>query len=216
MPRVIHAHHLLAAGMFLAILMGTITVDAIDRWDSLIQYYAEKHVRWRFPWQVMKAQMLQESGGKSLAASPVGAAGLFQLMPSTDRGIDGELDGMDTDGNVEDAALYMADLWDRFAELPDPVERLKATLAAYNGGRGYVNASLALARLDQGLPESFSDWVLAGRPPGDWQRFVVWSTYLKDDRCVVHGKHPDAQQIIDYVTRILDIYTGRLGFALPS
>jgi len=102
---------------------------------------------------------------------------------------------------------YLARLYGRFPELPDPGERILAALAAYNGGRAYVNAALALARTAAGAPASNRAWRASGSPPGPWQTWSTWSHYLRDDACQVRGKHPDASQMIDYVARIAAGYT---------
>ena len=49
-----------------------------DRFDSLIRYWGE---RVQLPFDLLKAQMMAESSGNPKAESPVGAKGLFQLMP---------------------------------------------------------------------------------------------------------------------------------------
>ena len=66
--------------------------DPADRWDSILRCYATLDRRrdgtW-FPratpldWEMLKRQMLAESGGDPDAVSPVGAKGLTQFMDQT-------------------------------------------------------------------------------------------------------------------------------------
>jgi membrane-bound lytic murein transglycosylase D len=76
-----------------------------------------------------------ESTFNPRARSPVGAAGLFQLMPATARhlGLDLEPDDqrLDPDKNAAAAARYLQYLHGRFEDWP-------LVLAAYNGGEGRV------------------------------------------------------------------------------
>lgn len=55
-------------------------MNAEDRYDSLLRYYAEKA---GLDWRYAKAQMLQESAANPTAVSPVGARGLFQFLGRT-------------------------------------------------------------------------------------------------------------------------------------
>ncbi len=48
--------------------------------------------------------------------------------------------------NLRAGIAYLYRQYYRFPEIPDPVERVKFALASYNGGRGYINAALSLAR----------------------------------------------------------------------
>ncbi len=171
-----------------------------DRYDSLLQYYA--HLR-GVPWRLLKRQMLAESSADPSAVSPAGARGLMQFMPATWREWDDEdgLPALDDPHNAEEAiaaaARYMRALFDRFPEIPDVAERWRFALASYNAGRGHVNRMLALAREACGQPASYADWVRAGQPQGDWQRWAFASRFLER----VTGQH--AAETIGYVRRIV-------------
>ena len=72
-----------------------------------------------------------ESGGDASATSPVGAAGLMQLMPQTAQAL-GVSNPYDPAQNVRAGASYLRQLLDRFhGEIP-------AAVAAYNAGPGAV------------------------------------------------------------------------------
>ena len=172
-----------------------------DRFDSLIAYHCTRlAVPW--DWRLTKAQVGVESAFKPDAVSRVGAQGLLQLMPATDRAIDGDLDGFAIEGNLDNGLRYLLDQYDRLVEIPDTGERLKCALAAYNGGRGYVNAALKLAyETEHREPMDY-----AALKPGAWSTWAAVARGLADVRCVVMGHHPDWQQITDYVDRVWSGY----------
>ncbi len=155
---------------------------------------------------IIHAQIYQESGWNPAAESHCGAKGLMQLMPATDKWIDGDYDGFDPEGNLDNGIRYMGWLYGRFGEIPDPYERICFALASYNGGRGYINKALELGRRNDGHPGDFGDWIQAGRPDGRWQRWPFAQTFLGDPRCIVDGKRPDYKQIREYVTKIMRRY----------
>lgn len=132
--------------------------------------------------QAWKAQLYQESKLNPAAKSPVGAAGLAQIMPGTWREIlpqlqIGEASAYDVEPAIYGGALYMAQQR-RFADWrawPDP-ERHKMAQAAYNAGAGNIRKAL---RLCPGAP--------------------AWSTVVP---CLplVTGDH--ARETLTYVSRI--------------
>lgn len=73
-----------------------------------------------------------ESGFDNHAASPAGAQGLMQLMPTTSQGL-GLRDPFDPAANVAAGTRYFADQYRRFGDL-------HLALAAYNSGPGNVDA----------------------------------------------------------------------------
>lgn len=154
-----------------------------------------------FGWLWVRAQMHQESRFNPLAKSSAGAVGLMQLMPKTAKEL-GVHDRTDPRQNVFGGVRYLADQYRHMGEIPVYLDRLKMALACYNGGRGYVNVALALARKDEGLPANFSRWNAAGRPGGAWQEWDVVEAYLSDPDCRHRGKTPDARQMREYVAKI--------------
>lgn len=81
---------------------------------------------------VATAQCLYESGGKANAVSRTGAIGLFQLLPSTARGL-GISDPYDPVQNAEGGCRYLAQQLQRFGNYSH-------ALGAYNAGAGYILA----------------------------------------------------------------------------
>lgn len=96
------------------------------------------------PVSTFAAQIHQESRWNEAAVSRVGARGLAQFMPSTARWIQdaypAELAGdvASADWGMRALVRYNRWLWDRLPS-PDRCERMAFTLAAYNGGLGWVN-----------------------------------------------------------------------------
>lgn len=101
-----------------------------DRYDSLIQFYAERH---GVDWRLLKAQIHAESAFNPMAMSPVGAKGLAQFMDSTWHEY-GEGSSFDPEQSIKAQARYMAWLIERCDG------ELRNALAAYNFGIGRVKA----------------------------------------------------------------------------
>lgn len=150
-----------------------------DRWDSLLQYYAE---RVALPWDLCKRQMMRESAGNPDAVSPCGAMGLFQLMPATARELKVK-DPFRPDHNIRGGTEYLSNQWHRIKAkwplMPD-ADSLRMALAAYNGGLGYVLAASKVATIP------------------------TWPIVAEALKTVTfNGKRPDHKQILDYVDRIM-------------
>ena len=153
-------------------------------------------------WLWVKAQCWQESRFNPLAVSPAGAKGLMQLMPGTDKAIDGDIDGFDPEGNIENGVKYLAEQYRKLSEIPCETDRLCAAFASYNGGRGYLNKAMALGRKNEGLPFGYFGWASLGKEPGLWQTWPVIAELLSTADCDHNNLHPDHAQMTDYVDKI--------------
>lgn len=80
--------------------------------------------------KLLHALVVVESAYRPAAVSPVGAAGLTQLMPGTAAEL-GVVDRMDPLANLQGGAAYLAQQVVRFGDL-------RLALAAYNAGPGRV------------------------------------------------------------------------------
>ena len=163
--------------------------------ENLIQKYAEK---FSIPPNLLKAQIKVESNFDFDAISPEGAIGFMQIMPDTaaDLGV-AEADLYDPEKNIACGSEYLKIQFDHFNEIPDLNERWKFALGAYNGGRGYINKALQLAR-------QFEKRTIS--QPGHWQQWIFASQKLSSKFCKVRGKHPDWKQIQIYVAKVWRIF----------
>ena len=153
-------------------------------------------------WLIVKAQIKQESGFKPNATSPAGALGLMQIMPDTAQWL-GMDDPFDPLQSIRFGITYLAMQYERLTEITSPTDRIRAALAAYNGGRGYINKCMSLGRKMCGHPEGYSEWREQGSPGGVWQTWAVISHLLQSPYCVHKGLVPDHQQMIHYVSNIM-------------
>jgi membrane-bound lytic murein transglycosylase D len=103
-----------------------------------------------------------ESSFNPKARSPKGAAGLFQLMPTTARALGLSLwpfdDRLDADSNARAAAKYLRHLYTRFGDW-------RLVLAAYNAGETRVSGLLASAK-----SKTFQG--IAAKLPAETQMYV--------------------------------------------
>ena len=161
-----------------------------DRYDSLIKYYCKYH----FPeidWLIVKAQVWQESRFKTKAISSAGCMGLMQIS----RELAKERLAQPAyvwcaDTNLELGIKYLKEQYDHFPEIPDHFDKIRFALASYNGGRGYINAAIRLARRDK----------------QDFWKWAITSPYLACPDCVCRSKRPDHLQITNYTSVILSRY----------
>lgn len=170
-------------------------MQARDRYDSLIQYYAKKH---GLDWQLVKRQVEAESSFRPDAVSRAGAVGLMQFMPQAWKEWGRGKDPRDPEASIAAGCAYMAWLLGRFKEIPDARERYKFALAAYNAGRGHINTALSIARQNYGHPYSYAAWREAGSPPGPWQQWAYTAMFLER----VTGRH--SAETLRYVKKIME------------
>lgn len=164
-------------------------------YDSLIQKVTAE-IWPGIDWRLIKCQVNQESSFNPRAVSSCGAIGLLQLLPATAEEVGFTRDELYIpEKNLRAGVIYLYRQYYRFPEIPEPVERIKFALASYNGGRGYINAALSLAR----------------KSSGPWREWNYAKAFLAHPACNVNGRRPDYGQIIGYVDRIWSSYT-----ALPA
>jgi membrane-bound lytic murein transglycosylase F len=141
-------------------------LEYISPFDPLVRAYAD---RYGFDWRLIAAQMFQESQFDPNAISPVGAAGLMQIMPETAADL-GFSDISDPEEGIHAGVKYLHQLRDRFDKEIPMRERTWFALAAYNVGFDRVErARRAAAKLDLDPNKWFGnvETVMRGRAKDD-------------------------------------------------
>ena len=139
----------------------------ISAYDDLFRKYSSS-AGW--DWRLLAAMSYQESGFDPQAVSSMGAMGLMQLMPSTADAMGVPRDKrFDPEQNISASARYIRKVSQSFSDIKDAEERIKFTLAAYNGGVGHVQDAQTLTRK-------------AGRNHQVWQEVAPYILRLSEPR----------------------------------
>jgi membrane-bound lytic murein transglycosylase MltF len=150
-------------------------------------------------WRWIVAQVHVESGGNPRAKSPAGAMGLLQLMPAT-AGELGVTNPFDPAENLYGGIRYLRAQYRALGEVPEHLDRLLWSFAAYNAGRGYLDFN--------GGPANTCLELAARDEPAAWWRWDVGRYWLMHRECVVRGRYPDYRQVWNYVARIRALAAG--------
>ncbi len=118
--------------------------NKISEYDDLVKQSAEQ-LGW--DWRLFSSVVYQESRFDPDAGSWAGAKGLMQLMPETAEAL-GVEDRLDPQDNLRGATKYLKKLWNSFEYIPDSVQRIKFTLAAYNCGISHIIDARKLAKVE--------------------------------------------------------------------
>ena len=147
----------------------------ISTYDDLFRRYSGT-AGW--DWRLLAAQCYQESGFDPQAVSSMGAQGLMQLMPATAAAMGVPEDKtFDPEQNISAAARYIRKVSLSFTDITDPGERIRFTLAAYNGGTGHVQDARTLA-------------LKAGRDHNRWDEVSPYILLLSEPR---YYRDPDVR-----------------------
>ncbi len=153
-----------------------------DRFDSLIQYHAEKLEADPL---LVKAIISAESSFDPLVTSPCSARGLMQVTDGAAKDVKTASALLyDPDHNLTAGIKYYQIQFKKHFEILASAERTKFALASYNAGRGNINKAIVKAQLSG----------------ADAQRWDVVKTFLSQ----VTGKH--SKETIDYVDKIMRRY----------
>ena len=122
----------------------------LDRRNGIISKYDNLFMRYAaiagVDWHLLAAQCYQESCFDPNARSWMGACGLMQIMPGTARDLNLRQDKIfNPNENVKAAVTYLAQLQNKFKDIPSDKERIKFVLASYNGGYLHIRDAMALA-----------------------------------------------------------------------
>jgi membrane-bound lytic murein transglycosylase F len=151
----------------------------ISPYDSLIQSRAAA-LGW--DWRLLASQVYQESRFDASATAWTGARGLMQLMPSTAEEL-GVSNTADPRQSLKGGVRYLKQLRRAFETVPDSLQRIKFTLAAYNCGLGHVQDARRLAG-QKGLDpntwdQNVDQMILALSYPKNYYNDVVQHGYLR-------------------------------------
>lgn len=163
----------------------------ISRYDRYFQMYAPVA---RMDWRLMAAQAYQESCFDPNAVSWAGAKGLMQIMPATARHLGLPEDQMtNPEASIAAAARYLAEMQQKFSDVPDPGQRMFFALACYNGGWSHIRDAMALARKHG---QNCYNWGVVSQ----YILKLSSPTYYLDP-VVKHG-YMRGTETVDYVARI--------------
>jgi membrane-bound lytic murein transglycosylase F len=168
--------------------------NQISPFDALIKKYANE-IGW--DWRLLASQVYQESRFDPLAKSWTDATGLMQIMPAT-----AELLNINDITNPEESirggSSYMNILYERFSDIPDSLNRIIFSLAAYNCGYGHIRDAQILADkngLDSNIwSEHVEKMLLELSKPENFNKPFVQYGYVR-------GKEP-----VNYVKQIFERY----------
>ncbi|MFN2128859.1 MAG: transglycosylase SLT domain-containing protein [Anaerolineales bacterium] len=174
------------------------------KYSPVIKKYAK---RYGFDWRLIVAQIMQESKFREHARSPVGARGLMQLMPGTEREISRELDFQYILKNPREniaAGIYHLKKQYNLFDQASYQNRIKLSLAAYNCGSGRVFDAQDITRYYKFSPQQ-------------WKYVKIYLAYLKSSDWKLHlqvwpqgrpnyGYFYGYNETIAYVDNIWEMY----------
>lgn len=113
-----------------------------------------RHVGW--DWRLIAAQCYQESGFDPNAVSWAGAKGLMQIIPSTAKSLN-VTDVFNPQENIDAGCRYLKRLQNSFSDIRNRVDKIRFTLAAYNGGPRHIRDAMNLAKKYGKDPTRYED-----------------------------------------------------------
>ena len=153
--------------------------NQISEYDALIKEYTKK-LGW--DWRLLASQIYQESKFDPNAKSWAGAKGLMQIMPPTAQDL-GITDSTDPVQSIRGGTTYLNQIYDRFTDIPDEIDRIKFTLASFNCGYGHVRDAQRFADYNQLNPLVWEDNVdkmlLALRFPKNYNKDFIKYGYVR-------------------------------------
>ncbi|MDR2918136.1 MAG: transglycosylase SLT domain-containing protein [Tannerella sp.] len=168
----------------------------ISPYDSLFKQYAPQ-LGW--DWQLLASIAYQESRFISEIVGWSGAEGLMGIMPATAVGLGFNTEDMKNPEKNLQAGIECIQRFRRgFKDVPDPIEKIKLTLASYNAGIGHIYDAQQLAHK-------------YGKDPNIWDENVAEFIRLKSDPVYYtdsickHG-YLRGTETYNYVTEVLERY----------
>lgn len=157
----------------------SLTNNQISQFDDLIKKF-NKVLGW--DWRLLAAQIYQESRFDPKAKSWAGAKGLMQVMPATAKEL-GIEDVTDPIESLRGGTKYLNQIFERFSDVPDTINRTKFTLAAFNCGYGHVRDAQLLAEANNLNPmiweNNVEKMLLALRFPKNYNKDFIKYGYVR-------------------------------------
>lgn len=153
--------------------------NQISEYDNLIKQYTKK-LGW--DWRLLASQIYQESKFNPDAQSWAGAKGLMQIMPPTAKEL-GITDVSDPVQSIRGGTTYLNQIYERFTDVPNEMDRIKFTLASFNCGYGHVRDAQRLTEHNKLNPLIWEDNVdkmlLALRFPKNYNKDFIKYGYVR-------------------------------------
>jgi len=153
--------------------------DQISEYDDLMKEYTKK-LGW--DWRLLASQVYQESKFNPKAKSWAGAKGLLQIMPKTADEL-GIKDITDPVESIRGGTTYLSQIYNRFEDIPDEIDRIKFTLASFNCGYAHVRDAQKLAEFNNLNPLIWEDnvdkMILALRFPKNYNKDFIKYGYVR-------------------------------------
>lgn len=166
-------------------------------------YFRAAGAKTDIDWRLLAAIGYVESRFDNSQVSWAGARGVMQLMPGTARALGLTAAQMEIPAhNIDAAARLVKQLNGTFAEaVPNPAERMKFILAAYNAGHAHILDAIALARK-------------YGLNPAQWEGSVAQMALKKNrpeyynDPVVKYGYFRGRETVafVDHVMKVYNYY----------
>ncbi|WP_317163310.1 MltF family protein [Polaribacter septentrionalilitoris] len=157
----------------------SLTNNQISQFDDLIKKF-NKVLGW--DWRLLAAQIYQESRFDPKAKSWAGAKGLMQVMPATAKEL-GIEDVTDPIESLRGGTTYLNQIFERFSDVTDTINRTKFTLAAFNCGYGHVRDAQLLAEANNLNPmiweNNVEKMLLALRFPKNYNKDFIKYGYVR-------------------------------------
>ncbi|MEJ2165902.1 MAG: transglycosylase SLT domain-containing protein [Desulfobacterales bacterium] len=135
--------------------LGFKQYNRVVKYDQYFKKYSKRFFGVGFRWQFFKAQAVAESNLKPHARSPVGAAGIMQIMPRTYKEIrrkNPDIKGkrLQPRWNIAAGIYYDRRLWNVWQAERPFMDRVRFMFGSYNAGKGNI-LKAQKAAANQGL-----------------------------------------------------------------
>lgn len=166
----------------------SLTNNQISKYDSLIKTYAKKL---GLDWRLLASQVYQESRFDPSAQSWAGASGLMQVMPATAKSLNIK-DVSDPEESLRGGTSYLSQMYERFDQISDSLNRIKLAMASFNCGYGHVRDAQRLAEANDLDPNIWDDNVehmlLDLRHPKIYRKPFIKYGYVRGSEPVTYIK----------------------------